>query len=69
MLPLRQLSQGLGAKRVDGIIRTTLFYHFLATLDFQRAELVLRRKTANGPGAVYDGVIGKTGRRAVLDGE
>lgn len=44
MLPLRQLSEGLGAKRIDGIIGTTLFYHFLATLDFRRGELVLRRK-------------------------
>jgi hypothetical protein len=45
-LPLRQLSAGLGVKRVDGIIGTTLFYHFLATLDFPHGELVLRRKTA-----------------------
>jgi hypothetical protein len=46
MLPLRQLSQGLGAKRIDGILGTTLFYHFLATLDFPSGELVLRRKDA-----------------------
>jgi Aspartyl protease/Tetratricopeptide repeat len=46
MLPLRQLSQGLGAKRIDGILGTTLFYHFLATLDFPNGELVLRRKNA-----------------------
>jgi hypothetical protein len=46
MLPLRQLSQGLGAKRIDGILGTTLFYHFLATLDFPNGELVLRRKDA-----------------------
>ena len=46
MLPLRQLSEGLGAKQIDGIIGTTLFYHFLATLDFPHGELVLRRKTA-----------------------
>jgi hypothetical protein len=44
MLPLRQLSEGLGAKRIDGIIGTTLFYHFLATLDYPQGELVLRRK-------------------------
>ncbi|MPZ39205.1 MAG: tetratricopeptide repeat protein [Rhizobiales bacterium] len=48
MLPLRQLSQSLGAKRIDGVIGTTLFYHFLATLDYPRGELVLRRKTATG---------------------
>jgi hypothetical protein len=45
-LPLRQLSAGLGVKRIDGVLGTTLFYHFLATLDFPRGELVLRRKTA-----------------------
>ena len=44
MLPLRQLSEGLGAKRIDGIIGTTLFYHFIATLDLPRGELVLRKK-------------------------
>jgi predicted aspartyl protease len=43
-LPLRQLSEGLGAKRIDGIIGTTLFYHFLATMDYPRGELVLRKK-------------------------
>jgi predicted aspartyl protease len=46
MLPLRQLSKDLGAKRIDGVIGTTLFYHFLATLDLPRGELVLRRKNA-----------------------
>ena len=46
MLPLRQLSKGLGVKQIDGIIGTTLFYHFLATMDYPRGELVLRRKTA-----------------------
>jgi hypothetical protein len=46
ILPLRQLSQGLGAKQIDGVIGTMLFYHFLATLDFPNGELVLRRKDA-----------------------
>lgn len=45
-LPLRQLSDGFGVKRIDGIIGTTLFYHFLATLDYPHGALVLRRKTA-----------------------
>jgi hypothetical protein len=45
-LPLRQLSAGLGVKRIDGVLGTTLFYHFLATLDLPRGELVLRRKDA-----------------------
>ncbi len=45
MLPLRQLSQGLGVKQIDGILGTTLFYHFLTTLDFRHGELILRGKT------------------------
>ena len=45
-LALRQLSEGLGVKRIDGCIGTNLLYHFLATLDFPHGELVLRRKTA-----------------------
>ncbi len=44
-LALRQLSQDLGVKRIDGCIGTTLLYHFLATLDYPHGELVLRRKT------------------------
>lgn len=46
MLPLRQLSEGFGVKEIDGIIGTTLFYHFLTTMDYPGGELVLRRKTA-----------------------
>ena len=46
MMPLRQLSKDLGAKRIDGAMGTTLFYHFLATMDYPRGELVLRRKDA-----------------------
>jgi hypothetical protein len=46
MLPLRQLSEGLGVKQINGIIGTTLFYHFLVTMDYPHGELVLRRKDA-----------------------
>ncbi len=46
MLPLRQLSEGFGVKQIDGIIGTTLFYHFLTTMDYRKGELVLCRKTA-----------------------
>jgi len=46
MMPLRQLSKDLGVKRIDGAMGTTLFYHFLATMDYPRSELVLRRKDA-----------------------
>jgi Aspartyl protease len=43
MLPLRQLDLG-GHYQINGIIGTTLFYHFLATMDYPHGELVLRRK-------------------------
>jgi hypothetical protein len=43
---LRQLSEGLGVKQINGIIGTTLFYHFLVTMDYPHGELVLRRKDA-----------------------
>src|SRR5262245_10453590 len=46
MLPLRQLSEAFGVKQIDGIIGTTLFYHFLTTMDYPNGELVLRRKDA-----------------------
>jgi hypothetical protein len=46
MLALRQLSEGSGVKQIDGIIGTTLFYHFLTTMDYPHGELVLRRKDA-----------------------
>jgi hypothetical protein len=46
MLPLRQLSEGFGVKQINGIIGTTLFYHFLTTMDYPHGELTLRRKTA-----------------------
>jgi hypothetical protein len=62
-LPLRQLSKGLGAKRIDGIIGTTLFYHFLATLDFRRGELVLRRKTAQ---SLEQFVAASSGKRVAV---
>ena len=43
-LPLRQIN--LGPTRIDGVIGTTLFYHFLATMDYRHGELVLRKKNA-----------------------
>src|SRR5215475_12849626 len=46
MLPLRQLSEGFGVKQIDGIIGTTLFYHFLTTMVYPHGELVMRRKDA-----------------------
>jgi predicted aspartyl protease len=59
-LPFRQLSKGLGVKRIDGVIGTTLFYHFLATLDYPNGELVLRRKTAENLAAFAAESSGKS---------
>jgi predicted aspartyl protease len=47
ILNLRPLSKLLGGKRIDGVLGTVLFYHFLTTLDYPKGELVLRRKTAD----------------------
>ena len=45
-LALRQLSEELGVKRIDGCIGTNLLYHFLGSIDYPHGELVLRQKTA-----------------------
>ena len=46
IMDTRQFSEPVfGGKRVDGIIGTYLFYHFLATMDYPQGELILQRKT------------------------
>jgi predicted aspartyl protease len=45
MLGTRRLSPMLGNLRIDGIIGTVLFYHFLTTMDYPEGELILRRRT------------------------
>jgi tetratricopeptide (TPR) repeat protein len=45
VLDTRRFSPIFGGKQIDGIIGTVLFYHFLATLDYPRGELVLRKNT------------------------
>jgi hypothetical protein len=62
MLPLRQLSEGLGVKQIDGIIGTSLFYQFLSTLDFPKGELVLRRKTKGN----LEQFLAEDGKRAAI---
>jgi hypothetical protein len=54
--PLRQLSDIAGGRTINGIIGTTLFYHFLTTLDYPRGELVLRKKNTGKPPAAAGGV-------------
>jgi len=66
VLPLRQLSEGLGVKRIDGCIGTTLLYHFLATLDYPHGELVLRRKTAASHGLASEARSAGRGERNAI---
>jgi predicted aspartyl protease len=50
-----QFSQPVfGGKQVDGIIGTVLLYHFFATLDYPKGELILRRKTKEGLKQIED---------------
>jgi predicted negative regulator of RcsB-dependent stress response len=51
MLPLRQLSELAGGRTINGLIGTTLIYHFLATLDYPHGELVLRKRNSPGTAA------------------
>ncbi len=45
ILPVRHFSELVfGGTEVDGIIGTTLFYHFITTMDYVEGELILRRK-------------------------
>ena len=49
VLNTRQFSKPVfGGRQVDGIIGTTLLYHFLSTLDYPQGKLVLRRNTREG---------------------
>jgi tetratricopeptide (TPR) repeat protein len=46
VMDVRRFSRPVfGGKRVDGIVGTVLLYHFLASLDYPKGELILRRKT------------------------
>lgn len=45
ILPTRRYAPVAHGKRIDGILGTILLYHFLATIDYQAEELVLRPRT------------------------
>lgn len=46
IMDIRRFSEPVfGGKRVDGVIGTVLFYHFISTLDYPNGQLILRRKT------------------------
>ena len=57
LLNTRQFAPIFGGKQVDGIIGTVLFYHLLATLDYPRGELVLRRNTEENRKGLDKGAI------------
>ncbi|MCK5298568.1 MAG: aspartyl protease family protein [Candidatus Heimdallarchaeota archaeon] len=45
-MPVRQFSAPVfGETQINGIIGSTLFYHFITTMDYVKGELVLQRKT------------------------
>ena len=68
MLPLRQLSEGFGVKQIDGIIGTTLFYHFLTTMDYPHGELVLAAERRQKPGRIYK-IARQESHSSHLDGQ
>jgi len=45
ILPTRPFSQIFNGIRIDGIIGTVLFYHFITTMDYVNGKLILRKKT------------------------
>ncbi|NHJ84466.1 MAG: tetratricopeptide repeat protein [Asgard group archaeon] len=44
-IPVRPFSQIFQGKRIDGIIGTVFFYHFITTLDYLNGELTFRKNT------------------------
>ena len=68
-LALRQLSAGLGVKRIDGCIGITLLYHFLATLDYPQGRTRVAQENRREPEAVRRGGVGRSRCNSVLDGE
>jgi hypothetical protein len=55
---------GTGSYPISGVIGTELLYHFLATIDFNGAELILRRKIALVAGPLRTELAGE--RAAVI---
>lgn len=44
LLDTRRFAAVTGGKRVDGILGTVVLYHFLATLDYPAAKLILKKR-------------------------
>lgn len=45
ILNTRQYNEIFGGMRIDGVIGTVFLYHFLATINYPGAELILRRQS------------------------
>jgi predicted aspartyl protease len=43
LVSVRPIAAGVGVKRLDGVIGSTLLYHFLSTIDYKGGRLILRR--------------------------
>ena len=55
ILGTRQFSAPFGVKQLDGILGTVVFYHFVATMDYAKRELVLQRKGSGNGGHLSSG--------------
>ena len=49
ILSTQKFSAAANGLKVDGIIGTVLFYHFLSTIDYPNGKLLLLRKTSEPP--------------------
>jgi predicted aspartyl protease len=48
LLGTRRFAAAAAGQRIDGILGTVLFYHFLTTLDYPNGRLILRTKAPTG---------------------
>ncbi|MBN1327844.1 MAG: aspartyl protease family protein [Candidatus Heimdallarchaeota archaeon] len=46
-LPIRPIGQLFGGLKIDGIIGTAFFYHFITTIDYPKGELIFRKNTVD----------------------
>lgn len=44
LLPIREIGKVLGDIKIDGIIGTTFFYHFITTIDYPNGKIIIRKK-------------------------
>jgi len=54
LLPTRRLPFRPSEGQIDGVLGTSVFYHFFATLDYPGGKLILRRKTEKARAALEE---------------